>query len=167
MCGVKIMSLHHGWGWQPPHTTSHTRIHVRHTQQVWAHSYALNRHTVSALYIYTRPSWPMIYPSHFLVESKSCHYIMVVADSHLKLFPTTILNIYRMFEHIHIYAVHRHTVAALHSYGPGFGPSVSCVESKLWHYIMVKADSHLKLLPTSILGMYKVFEHIYMLSIGT
>ncbi len=31
---------------------------------------------------------------------------------------------------------------------------------------MVEADSHLKLLPTSISDMYKVFEHIDMLSIG-
>ncbi len=31
---------------------------------------------------------------------------------------------------------------------------------------MVKADSHLKLLPTSILDMYKVFEHIFIISIG-
>jgi hypothetical protein len=32
---------------------------------------------------------------------------------------------------------------------------------------MVEADSHLKLLHTSILVIYKVFEHIDMLSIGT
>jgi hypothetical protein len=31
---------------------------------------------------------------------------------------------------------------------------------------MVEADSNLKLLPTSILDMYNVFEHINMLSIG-
>ena len=31
---------------------------------------------------------------------------------------------------------------------------------------MVEADGHLKLLPTSILDMYKVFEHMDMLSIG-
>jgi hypothetical protein len=31
---------------------------------------------------------------------------------------------------------------------------------------MVEADSHLKLLPTSTLDIYKVFEHIDMLSIG-
>ncbi len=31
---------------------------------------------------------------------------------------------------------------------------------------MVKADSHLKLLPTSKLVMYKVFEHIDILSMG-
>ncbi len=30
---------------------------------------------------------------------------------------------------------------------------------------MVEADSHLKLLPTSILDIYKVFEHTNMLSI--
>ena len=32
---------------------------------------------------------------------------------------------------------------------------------------MFEADSHLKLLPTSILDMYKVFKHIDMLSIVT
>jgi hypothetical protein len=30
---------------------------------------------------------------------------------------------------------------------------------------MVEADGHLKLLPKSILDIYTVFEHIYMLSI--
>ena len=33
-------------------------------------------------------------------------------------------------------------------------------------YVMFEADSHLKLLPTFILEIYKVFEHINMLSIG-
>ncbi len=37
---------------------------------------------------------------------------------------------------------------------------------KIGHYVMVEADSHLKLLPTSILDICKVFEHIDMLSIG-
>ena len=31
---------------------------------------------------------------------------------------------------------------------------------------MVEAESHLKLLPTSILDIYKVFDHIDMLFIG-
>ncbi len=31
---------------------------------------------------------------------------------------------------------------------------------------MVEAESHLKLLPTSIVDIYKVFEHIDMLSMG-
>ncbi len=31
-CGVKMMWLYHGWGWQPPQTASH--IHIRHMQSV-------------------------------------------------------------------------------------------------------------------------------------
>jgi hypothetical protein len=31
---------------------------------------------------------------------------------------------------------------------------------------MVEADSHLKLLPASILNIYKVFKHIDIMSIG-
>ncbi len=61
-------------------------------------------------------------------------------------------------------------VAALHSYTHtakfyfwGLG---SYVESNWCHYIMVEADSHLKLLLASILDIYKVFDHIDMLSIG-
>ncbi len=48
-----------------------------------------------------------------------------------------------------------------------FWGSGSLVESKGCDYIMVEADSHLKLLPTSILGIYKVFDYNDMLSIGT
>ncbi len=50
-CGVKMMSLCHGWSWQPPQTASH--IHIRHIQSVWAHWYAVHGHTVSALQSYT------------------------------------------------------------------------------------------------------------------
>jgi hypothetical protein len=61
-------------------------------------------------------------------------------------------------------------VAALHSYTHPpwlrFGGSGSLVESKWYDYVMVKADNHLKLLPTSIFNIYKVFKHIDMLSIG-
>jgi hypothetical protein len=32
---------------------------------------------------------------------------------------------------------------------------------------MIEAGSHLKLLPTSLLDIYKVFEHLDVLSIGT
>ena len=42
----------------------------------------------------------------------------------------------------------------------------SLMESKGCHYVMVEAYSHLKLLPTFILEIYKVSEHIDMLSIG-
>ena len=41
-CGVKMMSLCHGWGWHPPQTASH--IHSRHIQCVWAHWCAVHGH---------------------------------------------------------------------------------------------------------------------------
>ncbi len=47
-----------------------------------------------------------------------------------------------------------------------FWGSGSLVESTWCHYIMVETDSHLKLLPTSILDIYNMFEHIDMLSTG-
>jgi hypothetical protein len=60
-------------------------------------------------------------------------------------------------------------VAALHSYpidlAQILGLWVTYLESKWCHHVMVEADSHLKLLPPSILDIYKVFEHIDMLSI--
>ncbi len=54
-CGVKMMWLCHGWGWQPPWTAS--VIHFKHTQSVWAHWYTVHRHRVAALHIYTDPTW--------------------------------------------------------------------------------------------------------------
>jgi hypothetical protein len=61
-------------------------------------------------------------------------------------------------------------VAALHSYNHHtwlrFWGSRSLVESIRCDYVMFEADSNLKLLPASILDIYKVFEHIDMLSIG-
>ncbi len=47
-----------------------------------------------------------------------------------------------------------------------FWGSGSHVESKRCDYVMVEADDHLKLFSASILDIYKVFEHIDMLSIG-
>jgi hypothetical protein len=40
------------------------------------------------------------------------------------------------------------------------------VESKWCDCVMVEADSHLKLLLTSILDMHKMFEHIDIIYIG-
>jgi hypothetical protein len=162
-CGVKMMWLCHVWGWQPPQTAFH--IHIRHIQHVWAHWYAVHIHMVAALHI------PTLLGSDFGVlghwSQTYCLYIMVEADSHLKLLPTFILDIQSVWAHW--YAVHRHMVAALHSYTHPtclrFWGSGSLVESKWCHYVMFETDSHLKLLPTSILDIYKVFGHIDMLSI--
>ncbi len=43
--------------------------------------------------------------------------------------------------------------------------SLVVVESKWCHDVMFEADSQIKLLPPSIFDIYKVFEHIDMLSI--
>jgi hypothetical protein len=95
---------------------------------------------------------------------------MVEADNHLKLIPTSILDIYKVFEHIDMLSIGIPTVSALRNYthptwlrvwGSG-----SLVESKWGQYVLVEVKSHLRLLLTSILGIYKVFEHIDMLSIG-
>jgi hypothetical protein len=54
--GVKMMPLCHGWGWKPPQTVS--PIHLsRHIQSVWAHWYAVHRHTVAALHSHTHTTW--------------------------------------------------------------------------------------------------------------
>ncbi len=89
-CGVKMMSLCYGWGWQPPQTAS--RIHNKHIQSVWAHWYAVHRHAVAALHSFTHPTWLRFWGSGSLVKSKWCDYVMVEADSHLKLLPTSILD---------------------------------------------------------------------------
>ncbi len=93
--GVKMMSLHHGWGWQTPQNASHS--HIRHIHGVWAHWYAFHMHIVAALHSYTHPNWLRIWGSWSLVESKWCCYVIVDADSHLKLLPI-ILDIYTVFE---------------------------------------------------------------------
>ncbi len=93
---------------------------------------------------------------------------MFEADNQLKLPPTSIWDIYKVFEHIDMLPIgmqyHPYTVIpTLLSLDLGFW--VTCWVT--WYdYVMVEADSHLKLLTTSILDIYKVFEHIDMLSIG-
>jgi hypothetical protein len=97
-CGVKMLSVRHGWGWQPPQNDF--LIQNRHIQSVWAHWYADHGHTVATLHSHTHTSWLSFLGSGSLVESKWCHYIMVETDSCLKLAPASTLNTYKVFEHI-------------------------------------------------------------------
>jgi hypothetical protein len=91
-CGVNMMWLCHGWGWEPPQTDFH--IYITHIQRVWAPWYAVHWHTVRALHSYIHPTWLIFWGSSVsLVESKWCHYVVVEAGSHLKLLPTSILHI--------------------------------------------------------------------------
>jgi hypothetical protein len=137
-CGVKMMSLHHGWGGQPMQTASH--IHIRHVQSVWAHWYAVHGHEVAALNSY--PAYLLrFWSSRSLVESEWCHYTATW---------TTASHMY--IRHIqivwaHWYAVNGHMAVASKSYTQLtlviFWDSGSLVESKWCHYVMVEADSHL------------------------
>ncbi len=90
-CGVNMMWLCHGWGWQSPQTVSH--IHIRHAKRFWVHWCAVHRHLVAALHSFTHPTWCRFLSSGSLAESTWCDYDMVEADSHLKLLPTSILDI--------------------------------------------------------------------------
>ncbi len=101
-------------------------------------------------YTVIHPTWLRFWHSRSLRELKWCHYFMVEADSHLKLLPASILDIYKVFKQIW-YAVHGYTVAALHSHTHtswlsfwGFG---SFMELKWCHYVMVEADSYLNCFP--------------------
>ncbi len=68
-CGVKMISLHHGWGWPPPQTAS--LIHVRHIQSVWAHWYAIHGHTVATLHSDTHTAWLRLWGSGSLMWIKN------------------------------------------------------------------------------------------------
>ncbi len=85
------MPLCHGWAWQQPQTASH--IHIKHMQTVLAHWVVVHWHTVAALHSFTHPTLLRFWGSGLLVESKWCDYVMVEADSHLKLLPASISNI--------------------------------------------------------------------------
>jgi hypothetical protein len=129
-------------------------IHIRQIQCFWAHSYAVHGHMAVASNNYTHTTWVRFWGSGSLVESKWCHYIMVEADSPLKLLPPSTLDIYKV---AHWYVVHGRKVAAFISYTHTtwirfWGPR-SLVESKWCHYVMVEADSTLKLLPASTLDI--------------
>jgi hypothetical protein len=100
---VKMMSLCHGWDWQPPQTAS--CIHIRQIQSVWAICYAVHWHAEAALNSFTHTTWLRVWGSWSLVESKWCHYVMVKADSHLKLLPASILDICKVFELIDMLSI--------------------------------------------------------------
>ncbi len=82
-------------------STTASHIHIEYMQSVWEHWYAAQGHTAAALNIYPHyTTWVRFWGSGSLVESKWCHYVMVEADRQLKLLPTSILDIYKVFKHI-------------------------------------------------------------------
>ncbi len=136
-------------------STTASHIHIRHIQNVWAYWYAVQEHEVAAFNSYTHTTWLMFGGSKSLVESKSCHYVTVLADSQLKLLPKSTLDIYKVFCTL---------ICCPWAFGSTsnsdtqltwviFWGSGSLVESKWCHYVMVLADSQLKMLPTSTLNI--------------
>jgi hypothetical protein len=166
-CKVKIMWLCHVWGWQPPHTASH--IHIRHVQSDWAHWYAVHMHTISALHSYTHPiSWLRFWGSGSLVESKWCDYVIFEANSHLKLLPTSILDV--QSDWAHWYAILGHTVSPLHRYSPYLGQIlgfwVTCGVKMMWlchgwgwQPPQTASLSHIRLIQSNWAHWYAVHRH--------
>ncbi len=111
-CGVKMMWLCHGWGLQPPQTSSH--IHIRHIQSVWAHWYAVNMYTISALHRYS-PYLAQIMGFWVTCGVKMmwlCHgwgWQQPQTSSHIHI--SHLQSIWA-----HWYAIHWYTVGALHSF---------------------------------------------------
>jgi len=62
--------------------------------------------------------------------------------------------------------VHPYHSTSTGQVGPRLGNSGSLMEWKRCHYLMVEVAIQIKLLPPSILDIYKVFMHIDMLSVG-
>jgi hypothetical protein len=118
----------------------------------------------SNLNSYTHTTWLIFWGSGSLVESKWCHYVMVEAYSHLKLLPVSTSYISKSLSTLiccpWAYSISLQKLYP-HSY---FGVLVHLWRWKWCHYVMVEADSQLKLLPTYSLEIYNVSEHIHMLS---
>ncbi len=90
------MPLRDGWGWHPPQTAFH--IHIRHVQSVWGIAMLSRGHFSAPLYFYTGQVDPRFLILWSLVEWKWCHFIIVEAHIYLRLLPTSILDIYKVFE---------------------------------------------------------------------
>ncbi len=155
-CWVKMMSLCHGWGLQPPQTAFH--IDIRHIQSVSAHWYAVHGNMPVAWNRYPH------YLGQILGFWITCWVKMMSLCYGWGWQPPQTASCIHS-RHVqsvwaHWYAVHVYMALASNSYTHttwvSFWSSGSLVESKWYPYIMVDADSQLKLLPTSTLDIQSV-----------
>ncbi len=118
------------------------------------------RHVCVPLYHNIGQVGPRFGDSGSLVEWKSYHNLMVEADIHLRPLHTSILDIYKVFQPLVccIKGIWVHPYHYISQVGPRFGKSGLLVEWEWCNNHMVEADFHLRLLHTSILDIYKVFE---------
>ncbi len=72
-CGVKMMPLRDGWGWNPPQTASH--IHAWHILSVWGIGMLSQGHMSAPLYKYTGQCCPQFWDFGSIVEWKWCHWM--------------------------------------------------------------------------------------------
>ncbi len=117
-CGVKMMSLHHGWGWQPPQTTSH--IHIRHAKCLSTFICCLWAYGSSLKQLYPH------YLGNILEFWVTCRVKMMSFTSWLRLTANSTTASHIHIKQIqsfwaHSYAVHGHTAAALNSYNTLLG----------------------------------------------
>jgi hypothetical protein len=66
---VKMVPLHHSWGWYPHQTTAH--IHIRHIQSVWTTGMLSQGYMGASLYHYTGQVGPRFVKSGSLVEGEN------------------------------------------------------------------------------------------------
>ena len=162
------MSLRHGWGWQPPQTAPH--INIRHIQSVWAHWYAVHGNTVAALHSYTHITWPRFWVlGHYLWSQNDVitSWLRLTATSNCFLYPcetyTKCLStlICCLWEYSSsLTKLYPHYLAKILGFWVTYGVEMMSIRHGWdWH-------SHLKLFPPSMWDIYKVFEHIDMLSMG-
>ena len=169
LCGVEMMSLRHGWGWQPPQTASH--IHIKHIQNIWALWLVVHGHLLAALHSCLTWLWFVGSGSGSLLWSQNdvimswlwgCQPPQTASHIHIR-------HIHSVWAHWYLsIGIHYqpYTVIPLTNLGQMLGFCVTYVESKWCHCAMVEVDSHLKLLPPSILHINKAFEHIDIISIS-
>ncbi len=85
---VKMVPIHHGWGWYPTQTATH----ILCIQSVWAIGMLLQGPMGAPLYRYTGQVGPRFENSGSLEEWKWCHNIIFEADIHLGPLHTSILE---------------------------------------------------------------------------
>ncbi len=157
----------HGWGCKPSLTASH--IHIGCIESVWAPLYAVDWHVDAPLHCYTCAGGGQILENWGKAEPKWRCGVMVGAVNHHWLHPTSILDVHKVIEHLHMLWmgiwVRPYTVIPV-PVGVKFWKFGCKVKPKWQCGVMVEAVNHHWLHPTSILDVYKVIEHLHMLWIG-
>ena len=165
-CDVKMMSLRHGWSWRPPQTATYTKC----LSTYW---YAVHRHMIASLHIYTHPTWLRIWddimlPPHPHVNMLSQNDVLMswlrrlTATSYCPPHPSLALT-KCLSTFICCPRTFSTSITQLYPYYLAriWGFWVTCW-TKWCHYVLVEADSHLKLLLSYMWDIYKVLDHIDM-----